>query len=57
MACKLGNDAVIQTLETLRRPRKKLGRWMIHSVSDMPDVKILWDVQVKMLSIQQEKLV
>lgn len=57
MACKLGNDAIIQTLETLRRPRKKLGRWMIHSVSDMPDVKILWDVQVKMLSIQQEKLV
>ena len=30
---------------------------MIHSVLDMPDLKILWDVQVKMLGIQQEKLV
>ena len=57
MTCQLGNDALIQTLEALRGPKKNLGSWMIHSVLDMPDLKILWDVQVKMLSIQQEKLV
>ena len=57
MACKLGNDAVIRAPETLRGPRKKLGSWMIHFLLDMPDLKILWEVQVKMRSTQQEKLV
>lgn len=37
------------TGNTERGAGRKLGGQMFHSISGMPDLKILWDVQVKVL--------